>query len=163
MATQKQVHLDLIQSIKIEFHSILEGMDYCLDWKQNESEWSVRELVYHILDTPPGGAQNLVKGIISGDIQEYEIWSDMTNMTSERATYSIEQINSDIESFFCSLGDSISTLSAEDLEGKHAIMHQRTREVDETRSIGAILERTLNGHIRDHLVQLRSIRESLAI
>ena len=163
MAVGKQVHLDLIQGIKIEFNSILEGMDYCLDWKQDESEWSARELVYHILDTPPGGAQNLVKGIISGDIQEYEIWSDMTNMTSERATYGIEQINSDIESFFYSLYDSVSSLSDEDLEKKHAIMHQRTREVNETRSLGAILERTLNGHIRDHLVQLRVIRESLAI
>ena len=163
MATGKQVHLELIQGIKTEFNSILEGMDYCLDWKQDESEWSVRELVYHILDTPPGGAQNLIKGIISGDIQEYEIWSDMTNITPERAIYDIDQINSDIESFFISLSDSISSLSDIDLEEKHAIMHQRTRNVDETRSLGAILERTLNGHMRDHLVQLRSIREALAI
>ena len=163
MATGKQAHLESIQKIKPAFISILNGMDYCMDWKPDESEWSVRELVYHILDTPPGGAQNLVKGIISGDIQEYEIWSDMTNMTSERATYGIEQINSDIEAFFYSLCDSVSSLSDEDLEKKHAIMHQRTREVNETRSLGAILERTLNGHIRDHLIQLRSIREALAI
>ena len=163
MAIEKQAHLNSIQSIKTEFIALLEGMDYCLDWKQNESEWSVRELVYHILDTPPGGAQNLVIGIISGDIHEYEIWSDLTNITSERAGHDIDQINSDIAMFFCSLSSAISDLSDRDLQAKKAIMHQRTRKVSQERSLDSILERTLNGHIRDHLIQLRSIREALAI
>ena len=138
-------------------------MDYCLDWKQDESEWSARELVYHILDTPRGGAQNLVTGIVSGNVQEYEIWSDLTNMTSERAAHDIDQINSDIELFFGSLSESISELSDEDLKEKKALMHQRTRKVDEERSLDAILQRTLNGHVREHLIQLKAIREALAI
>ena len=50
MANSKQAHLDSIQSIKSEFLAVLEGMAYCLDWKQDESEWSARELVYHMLD-----------------------------------------------------------------------------------------------------------------
>ena len=163
MAINKQAHLDSIQRMKTEFISVLKGMDYCLDWKQDESEWSVRELVYHILDTPPGGAQTLVNGIISGEVQEYEIWSDLTNMTSERAAHDIEQINCDVESFFDSLHDSVLNLSVEELEHKHAVMYQRTRGVSETRSLNTILERTLNGHVKDHLIQLRSIREALAI
>ena len=139
MAIEKQTHLNSIQSIKTEFIALLEGMDYCLDWKQNESEWSVRELVYHILDTPPGGAQNLVIGIISGDINEYEIWSDLTNITSERAGHDIDQINSDIATFFCSLSSSISDLTDRDLQAKKAIMHQRTRKVSQERSLDSIL------------------------
>jgi len=143
--------------------AVLKGMDYCLDWKQDDSEWSARELVYHILDTPPGGAQNLVKGVISGEVQEYEIWSDLTNMTPERAVYDINQVNADIESFFDSLSESVSGLTDGDLEEKKVRMHQRTREVDEERTLDAILERTLNGHIKDHLTQLRALREALAI
>ena len=163
MTINIQSHLVSIQRMKTEFISVLEGMDYCLDWKQDESEWSVRELVYHILDTPPGGAQTLVNRIISGEVQEYEIWSDLTNMTSERSAHDIEQINCDVEAFFDSLNDSILNLSDEELEHKRAVMHQRTRDVSETRSLDTILERTLNGHIKDHLIQLRSIRETLAI
>ena len=163
MANAKQVHLDLAQSIKDEFLAILEGMDYCLDWKQDDSEWSVRELVYHMLDTPPGGAQNLVDGVISGDVQEYEIWSDLTNITPERAVYDIGQVNADIVAFFSCLVHSISGLTDADLEEKKVMMHQRTREIDEERTLNAILERTLNGHIKDHLAQLRAIREALAI
>ena len=138
-------------------------MAYCLDWKQDESEWSARELVYHMLDSPPGGAQNLVKGIISGDVQEYEIWSDLTNITPERAAFDIGQVNADITTFFGSLSNSISGLTDGDLEQKKATMYQRTRGSEEERTLNAILERTLNGHIKEHLVQLRTIREALAI
>ena len=163
MANGKQAHLDSVQSIKSGFLAVLDGMDYCLDWKQDDSEWSARELVYHMLDTPPGGAQNLVKGIIAGDVQEYEIWSDLTNMTPERAVYDINQVNADIEEFFDSLNESISGLTDSDLDEKKVMMHQRTREVDEERTLNAILARTLQGHIDEHLTQLKALREALAI
>jgi len=163
LATGKQAHLDMIQSVKSEFLAVLIGMDYCLDWKQDDSEWSARELVYHLLDTPPGGAQNLVKGVISGEVKEYEIWSDLTNVTPERSAYDIEQVNSDIEDFFDSLNNSVLGLSDADLDDKKVMMHQKTREVDEERSVSAILKRTLSGHIRDHLVQLQALRDALAI
>ena len=163
MDTGKQAHLDSIRRIKTEFISILKGMDYCLDWKQDESEWSVREIVYHILETPPGGAPNLVNKIISGDVREYEIWSDLTNLTSERAAHDIDQVNSDIEAFFGNLSDSILNLPDRDLVDKKAVMHQKTRDIVETRTLDAILEATLNRHISEHLIQLRSIRDALAI
>ena len=163
MATGKQEHLESIRSVKSELLAALVGMDYCLDWKQDDSEWSARELVYHVLDTPPGGAQNLVEGILAGEIQEYEIWSDRTNMTPERIEFDLERVNADIEAFFTSLDESVSEVSDEDLEGKKVLMHQRTRGVDEERTLNAILDRTLNGHIRDHLAQLQDLREILAI
>ena len=163
MATGKKEHLESIRSIKSELLTVLIGMDYCMDWKQDDSEWSARELVYHVLDTPPGGAQNLVKGILAGEIQEYEIWSDLTNMTPERIEFDLERVNADIEAFFTSLDESVSEASDVDLEGKKVLMHQRTRGVDEERTLNAILDRTLNGHIRDHLAQLQDLREILAI
>ena len=163
MANGKQAQLDSVASIKSEFLALLIGMDYCLDWKQDETEWSARELVYHVLDTPPGGAQNLVKGIISGEVQEYEIWSDLTNITPERSAYDLDRVNEDIEAFFNSLSESVSGLAVSDLDEKKVMMHQRTREVDEERTLNAILDRTLNGHIRDHLTQLQALREALAI
>jgi hypothetical protein len=163
LANGKQAHLESVQSIKNEMLAVLVGMGYCLDWKQDTDEWSARELVYHVLDTPSGGAHSLVKGIISGEISEYEIWSDLTNITPERAVFDLDQINADIEAFFQSLDDSLSGISDAELEEKKVMMHQRTRGVDEERTIDAILERTLNGHIRDHLAQLQELRDTLAI
>ena len=163
MATGKQEQLESIRSVKRDLLAALVGMDYCLDWKQDPSDWSARELVYHVLDTPQGGTHNLVNGIITGEIKEYEVWSDRTNMTPERAEYDIDRINGDIEAFFTSLDCSISGVSNEYLNGKKVILHQRTRSMDHERTLIAILDRTLNGHMRDHLVQLQVLREALAI
>ena len=163
MATRKQAHIESVRNIKSELLAALAGMDYCLDWKQEPEEWSARELVYHVLDTPPGGAHRLVKGIISGETSEYELWSDLTNMTPERAAYDLDQVNADIETFFQSLEDSLSGISDADLETKKVLMHQRTSKVDEERTIDAILERTLNVHIKEHLAQLQELRDALAI
>ena len=163
MATGKQAHIDSVQSIKKDLLAVLEGMDYCMDWKQDDSEWSARELIYHVIDTPPGGVNNLVRGIYYGEVTEYDLWSDLTNLTPERLAYDLEQVTADIEAFIESLDGTLSAMSEEDLHEKKVIMHQKTRNVDEERSINAILERTLNGHIREHLVQLQALREALAI
>ena len=42
-------------------------------------------------------------------------------------------------------------------------MHQRTSKVDKERTLDAILERTLNVHIKEHLAQLQELRDALAI
>ena len=163
MTTGKQHHLRSAQSIKAELLAVLEGMDYCLDWKGDTAEWSARELVYHVLDTPPGGVHSLVKGVLSGELREYDLWSDLTNMTPERAGYDLAQVTADVESFFQGLEDALSGASDEELETKTVMIHQKTRGVDEERTPNAILERTLNGHIREHLIQLQELREALAI
>ena len=163
MTTGKQIHLESARRIKSELLAALEGMDYCLDWKQEPTEWSAREMVYHILDTPPGGVHSLVKGILSGEVQEYDLWSDLTNVTPERSGYDMAQITADIESFFQGLEDALSGSSDKDLETKTVMMHQKSREIDEERTLKSILERTFDGHMRDHLAQLRSLREDLGL
>ncbi len=163
MTTGKQAHQEAARSVKSELLAALDGMDYCLDWKQDPDEWSARELVYHILDTPSGGVHALVKGILSGEIREYDLWSDLTNVTPERSGYDMAQVTTDIESLFQGLDDALAGSSDGDLETKTAVMHQKSREVDEERSVDAILQRTLGGHMPDHLDQLRGLRDALGL
>ena len=163
MTTGKQAYLESAQSIKTELLAVLDGMDYCLDWKQDPDEWSPREVVYHILETPPGGVHSLVKGILSGEVRDYDLWSDLTNMNPERAEFDLTQITADIESFFQGLVEALSGASDEDLEAKKVMMHQKSRGFDEERTLKTILERTLEGHFPEHLTQLRALREALAI
>ena len=163
MTTGKQAHLELAREIKTELFALLDGMDYCLDWKQDSSEWSARDMVYHVLETPPGGVHALIKGILSGEVSEYDLWSDLTNMTPERAEYDLAQITVDIEALFQGLDEALSGASGEDLETKKVRMHQKTRGLDEERTLKTILERTLDVHFREHLDQIRELREALAI
>ena len=73
------------------------------------------------------------------------------------------QITADIESFFQGLEDELSGYSDKDLETKTVMMHQKSRGIDEERTLKSILERTLDGHMPDHLAQLQSLREDLGL
>ena len=150
-------NLDSLQTALLE---LLAGMNYCLDWKPDASEWSAREIVYHLLDTPPGGMAAVAQGIISGEIAEYEIWSDQSNVTAARAMLDLAEIETDIAAFFAAFTTSLSAATDADLTGRRAIMHQRTRAQDEERTLADVLA-GFDRHWRAHLAQLTELRAAL--
>ena len=162
MTSSKQAHLDNAAVIQGELTALLDGMDYCLDWKPDPESWSAREVLYHLLDTPPGGIHKVAGGIAAGSITEYEIWSDRSNMTPERAAHDLEQIQQDIQHFFDSLAQALSAANDEDLEGKSALMHQRTRDEHGTQTLGDVLA-GFDRHWRGHLEQLGELRDALGL
>ena len=149
-----------VDSLRVSLLELLEGMNYCLDWKPDESDWSAREIVYHLLDTPSGGTASLVQSILSGDISEYEIWSDHTNVTKARATLDMDEVESDIAAFFIAFSDALELAVDEDLQGRRVLMHQRTRGQDEERTLEMLLA-GWDRHWRGHLEQLGEIRAGL--
>ena len=152
-------NLDSLHTALLE---LLDGMNYCLDWKPDDDSWSAREVVYHLLDTPPGGMATVVQGIVSGSISEYEIWSDRSNVTETRATHDMPEIESDISALFDAFGAALAPATDTDLQDRHVLMHQRTRgeEVERT------LETALAGfdrHWRGHLEQFGELRAALGL
>lgn len=160
MTSKKQSHQENANAIHAELLQLLEGMDYCLDWKLQESDWSAREVVYHLLDTPPGGAHAVVRGTVSGEITEYEIWSDLTNMTPERAGHDMEQITATIGDFFGKMTEAVGAAAEGDLDGKSVVVHQRTWGTDDERTLEAVLV-GFDRHWRNHLSQIKELRDAL--
>jgi hypothetical protein len=160
LTSRKQGHQDNAGTIHAELLKLLEGMDYCLDWKLQDSDWSAREVVYHLLDTPPGGSHAVVRGVVSGEITEYEISSDLTNMTPERSGHDMEQITASIADFFANMNEAVGNAAEEDLDGKSVMVHQRTRGTDEERTLEAVLA-GFDRHWRDHLAQIKELRDAL--
>ena len=150
-------NLDTMQAALLE---LLAGMNYCLDWKPDASDWSAREIVYHLLDTPPGGMAAVAQGIVSGKIAEYEIWSDQSNVTATRATLDLAEIEADIATFFATFTAALSAATDADLTGRRAVMRQRTRAQDEERTLADVLA-GFNRHWRAHLAQLTELRAAL--
>ena len=149
-----------LESLRSSLLGLLEGMDYCLDWKPDESEWSAREIVYHLLDTPPGGMASVARDIATGQISEYEIWSDRTNVTEERSTLDMAEVEADISGFFDAFRNALENAGDADLQSRRVVMHQRTRGEDVERT----LETALGGfdrHWRAHLGQLGELRDAL--
>ncbi len=158
--TSIQGQRENLDSLRFALLELLGGMNYCLDWKPDETSWSAREIVYHIIDTPPGGMARVIGGIASGGITEYEIWSDRTNVTDTRATLDMEEVESDIASFFDTFANALATATDDDLQGRRALMRQRTLGEDVERTLEAALA-GFERHWRAHLEQLGSLREAL--
>ena len=158
--TTIQSQRENVDSLRTALLELLDGMNYCLDWKPDESDWSAREIVYHLLDTPPGGTASLVQGIVSGEISEYEIWSDRTNVTEARATLDMEEVEADIGAFFAKFDEALQAADDADLQGRRALMRQRTRGEDEERTLEALLT-GWGRHWRGHLEQLGELRAAL--
>ena len=151
-----------VDSLRAGLFELLDGMDYCLDWKPGDADWSAREIVYHLLDTPPGGTASLVDEILSGEVTEYEIWSDRTNVTEIRATHDMPEIEGDIAVFFEAFDSALAGASDDDLQGRRVLMHQRTRGEDVKRTLEEVLA-GYDRHWRAHLGQLSELRESLGL
>jgi hypothetical protein len=163
MTSQKEAHLATVHSIQDELLQLLDGMDYCLDWKPDSSAWSAREVVYHLLDTPPGGVHRVLLGILSGQLKEYDLWADRSNMTPERLAYDAEQVRVDIGRFFRSMEEAMLLAAEADFEGRSVLVHLKTRGLDEPRTVQNLLEGLFARHWGAHLVQIRELRGALGL
>lgn len=163
MTSQKETHLASIRRIRDELAQILDGMDYCLDWKPEPAAWSAREVVYHLLDTPPGGVHRVLAGLLSGQLTEYDLWADKSNMTPQRAAYSMEQVRADLLRFFQGLEAAVGLAEERDFAGRSVLVHLKTRGRDETRTAQMLLERGFTRHWGEHLAQLKGLREALGV
>ena len=163
MVGLRDASLENARAIQSELLQLLEGMDYCLDWKPDPSSWCVREVVYHLLDTPPGGIHSILQGTLSGELEEFDLWADRTNMTPERQSKDIEQVLADINALFRGVVGALEPATDEDLTGKEVLAHLRSRGQDEPRTAQALLEGVFARHWREHLEQIGELRESLGM
>ena len=163
MTTQLDAQLANLRDIGGQFLGLLDGMDYCLDWKPVPESWSARQVIYHLLDTPRGGIHAVLRGILSGDVKEFEIFADQDNITPERMIYDFDEVRGDIDRFFLQMEEVILAAGEEDFEGKSALAHLRSRGVDEERTVLRVLERPFNAHWREHLAQIQELRDALGM
>ena len=161
MTSPRDTLLELAKSVQTRLLELLDGMDYCLDWKSDADSWSVRQLVYHLLDTPPGGLNGVLDGLLSGTLKEYDLWADLDNITPERMEHDIEGIRRDIDRFFSELKSTLAASADQDLQEKTVVIHLKSRGELVQRSAGDLLQRGLGGHWKGHLEQLQELRESL--
>ena len=161
MTSVRDHHLGTTRAIRAELSGLLEGMDYCLDWKPEPTAWGVREVVYHLLNTPPGGIHSVVQGILSGVLTEYELWADESKITPERQAKDMAGLREDIDILFQGLEQALGAATDDDLSGKPVMAHIRIRGIDEQRNVNVLLERGFAEHWREHLNQIGELRASL--
>ncbi len=163
MTSQKTTHLANIRGIGDDLLLLLDGMDYCLDWKPDAESWSAREVVYHLLDTPLGGLHDLIQGMLSGVRKEFDLVPDLSNMTAERMAKGLEEVCQDISVVLQGLDGAVSSVGERELTEKSVLAHLKAHGRDEERTLEMLLEGLFARHWRAHLEQLRELRESLGM
>lgn len=158
MTSAKDQHLTNVAEIRKEIQDILDGMENVLDWRPDADSWSAREVITHMLYTPPGGVPQILRGIMDGEVEEYDLWADQKYMTSEAESWTLDEVGRQFTSYFDALESGLAPLTDEVLETSTALVHQRNRHWDEPRTAQWLVERLFAGHWREHLAQLRELK-----
>ncbi len=163
MTSQKSIYLKDIRSIKTELLQLLDGMDYCLDWKPDPDSWSAREVIYHLVDTPVGGLHFLIQGMLSGQKREFDLMPDQNNITPDRLVREHRQVERDVLEVLEGLERAVSGASEADLGEKTITAHLLARETTEQRAVQNLLQGLFARHWRGHLFQIQELREALGM
>ena len=158
MTTAKELHLQNVADIRSELFQILEGMEEVLDWREDDESWSAREVVTHMLYTPPPGVPHVLAAVMSGDTTEYDLWADQKYMSEEAQGWSLDQVRQQFEDYFSALERALAPLDDATLEETTPMVHQRNRLWDEPRPAQWLVERLFAGHWREHLGQLQELK-----
>ena len=160
MATRED-NLATVRRIRDDLTGLLEGMDYCLDWKDGDN-WCAREVLYHLVDTPEGGIGGVIAGVLDGTRDEVTILPDANNMTPERMAADIDEVAVGPLAIILTAENAIAAASDADFVERTAMAHLPHRDIHEVRTAQAFID-GLERHWGEHLNQLRTIREALGM
>ncbi len=163
MTSQRDSFLEEVRGLRDELGRLLDGMDYCFDWKPSDGEWSARDLVYHLVDTPDGGIDAAIDGILQGRIQELPVTASLSNLDPERQAKDIAGAQEDIEAVLSGVDRALASATDADLSSRrltlNSITYSRTREM----AAQELLEGLFLRHWKEHLAQLAALRDALGL
>ena len=163
MTTQRDSFLAEIKIVRGRHAELLDGMDYCLDWKPDENEWCAREVVYHLVDTPVGGLHMAVRAALKGSTQPIDVRSHATNMAEERQALEIDKIQEDLEAVLAGLESALDSVSDAELSERTVLLNLIIRSETEEWSAQRMLDGLFLQHWREHLDQIAALREALGL
>jgi ElaB/YqjD/DUF883 family membrane-anchored ribosome-binding protein len=163
MTTQRDSFLQDAQSIRRELDRLLEGLESHLDAKPNDEEWSAREIIYHIVETPEEGIHTAVRRTLEGSIQELPMTADLTNLTPERQSKDLTSIRMDVEAVLTGMERALTSTTDAELEERKTVFHSILRDVKEDRTAHQLTAGYFVRHWRDHIGQLAALRETLGL
>ncbi len=161
MATREELR-QRVQATRDQLSKMLDGMDYCLDWKPGDQEWSAREVLYHLVDTPPGGIHAAARAVLQDEISELTLAPDMTDTSGDRAGTDMAQIMAQVEAVLAGLESVIDDASDADFE-KSLPVHLPARGTTQTFTLERLIGGAMDRHWAEHLGQLAELRDGLGL
>ena len=163
MPNSQEARLANLHAARDQLLEVLEGMDYCLDWKLEPSNWSARQVVYHLLESPPGGLQRVLWAAIAGEEEGIEVWAGDDNLTPERARYDLDQVLEDVANFFTAMEEALEAAGEQESAGKSVMGRHQTSGGGQSYTVGALLDSMFGAHWNEHVNQVRALRDALGM
>ena len=152
-----------IRTLKQDLTDVLDGMDNCLDWKNDPNSWSAREVIYHLIDTPAEGMDFLLRRALKTEGEAFELVPDINNMFEVRLLNDIEQVKADILNILDNLELIITDASWEELTEKTIVVDLVAQGTNEERTVLNLLQGLFIKHWSQHVIQLKNTRASLGL
>jgi len=152
-----------IRTLKQDLTDVLDGMDNCLDWKNDPNSWSAREVIYHLIDTPAEGMDFLLRRALKTEGEAFELVPDINNMFEVRLLNDIEQVKADILNILDNLELIITDASWEELTEKTIVVDLVAQGTNEERTVLNLLQGLFIKHWSQHVIQLKNTRSSLGL
>ena len=152
-----------IRTLKQDLTDVLDGMDNCLDWKNDPNSWSAREVIYHLIDTPAEGMDFLLRRALKTEGEAFELVPDINNMSEVRLLNDIEQVKADILNILDNLELIITDASWEELTEKTIVVDLVAQGTNEERTVLNLLQGLFIKHWSQHVIQLKNTRASLGL
>jgi len=152
-----------ICTLKQDLTDVLDGMDNCLDWKNDPNSWSAREVIYHLIDTPAEGMDFLLRRALKTEGEAFELVPDINNMSEVRLLNDIEQVKADILNILDNLELIITDASWEELTEKTIVVDLVAQGTNEERTVLNLLQGLFIKHWSQHVIQLKNTRSSLGL
>ena len=163
MVLRNTVLLVAIRTLKQDLTDVLDGMDNCLDWKNDPNSWSAREVIYHLIDTPAEGMDFLLRRALKTEGEAFELVPDINNMSEVRLLNDIEQVKADILNILDNLELIITDASWEELTEKTIVVDLVAQGTNEERTVLNLLQGLFIKHWSQHVIQLKNTRSSLGL
>ena len=163
MTTQRDSFLQEIRGIRADLVRLLDGMDYSFDWKPSDEEWSAREVLYHMVDTPSGGMHSAIRKILEGSIEELPIHAGLTNLTEDRRQKDLVTVREDAEEVLAGLEQVLASTTDSELEARSVLAHSLALGKVVPRPAQELVAGLFARHWKEHLGQLAELREGLGL
>ena len=142
----------------------LQGMEPHVERSDAPGEWTVREVLSHLLFEPGAGCVDVLKKCSEHDFPVVELTPGQTFLTPERQTMTIRQFTDALDAQRRHAFAYIEALSEADLQRRKVRIpffkqFHGTDEISITVWVGAVLD----SHWNDHAGQLAKIRKAVGL
>jgi hypothetical protein len=154
MLLQSNNYLAILDSFIICLSSILERNKNDVDSCPDETSWSIRQHIYHLLDTPTGGIHSIMTTVKTNPKELLVIIPDLDNITEADQKKTSLEIQTDLINYSKLFHSCLSLYSEEDLDQIIIQTSLPKRGIIEGRTPRSLLDRLFVSHWSEHISDL---------